>query len=772
MSGEGEAAAGVAGEENSQAEGQGQQQPTEQGAVGQARNNNPLYENVRGGNHHHHQAGGVAAGGNINNNNNSGHVMGQMDRGGARGGYDVVPARNRVTSATTSSMTRRANLHLSGLNGGAGNASRGRNFNSYQQQPVYYGGSTCPRQHSFDDTESAHYHQVVMGGAGGSSTYRYENLYEQIREEPIYKNVPGNGGAASGSKVYGRLDVIGHGIGRIERHLSSSCGNIDHYNLGGHYAVMGHPPPPPHVNVPGTVGSGTGGHVRVNSKGGGSGGEVEKGTVGASAAVGGNKDGTVKSSYSSFFNCLSKENSQSMMNMERTGMTLGGHMNSNNIQSSTSGVVDGGAAGVAVVLGDEEGAVGVSVEKDNKMTNGKETGAIPKVATTTSTTATVNDGAGESGDPSGGVYGTSPSPVSLNKLTKSSMQWLMMNKWLPLWMGQGTDCRVIDFNFMFSRKCDGCGENCGHGGIAPSGAGSTVANLGDTDEELLRQFAADDERNVLRSYSGNNGHPAQFWTPHPTHRTLYGANGWNDGRLSLRGAGGMGVHDQWPDQRHYDVPRATGRFARDQFLRETGNRRCAGSGGGRWGRERPESPNMSRVRGRGGVGDGWSRRGEDPFRNWELNVENNTFKPANNRVQDVRRITDGTYRRKDVRRGAGGGQLGGGAVVNGGRNGMPGLGTIRGQGSETEDDRIDDSVMGLGNAGEDDLSEQGAGVEVEVANVNGDEQNEDVLVEVERELEEEPLPIAQGVQDRIEVVESDRDVPNVVDTGEDNGGKK
>lgn len=33
--------------------------------------------------------------------------------------------------------------------------------------------------------------------------------------------------------VYGRIDVIGHGIGRIERHLSSSCGS----GIDNHYAV-------------------------------------------------------------------------------------------------------------------------------------------------------------------------------------------------------------------------------------------------------------------------------------------------------------------------------------------------------------------------------------------------------------------------------------------------------------------------------------------------------------------------------------------------------
>ncbi|XP_068140268.1 ring canal kelch protein-like [Drosophila tropicalis] len=46
---------------------------------------------------------------------------------------------------------------------------------------------------------------------------------------------------------------------------------------------------------------------------------------------------------------------------------------------------------------------------------------------------------------------------ALNRISKSSLQWLLVNnKWLPLWMGQGPECKVIDFNFMFSRDCVSC----------------------------------------------------------------------------------------------------------------------------------------------------------------------------------------------------------------------------------------------------------------------------------------------------------------------------
>lgn len=77
------------------------------------------------------------------------------------------------------------------------------------------------RQRSFDDTES---YQYVNVNGTYSDYSRYENTYERVREEPEYQN--------TGRMTYGQMDVIGHGIGRIERHLSSSCGNIDHYSLG------------------------------------------------------------------------------------------------------------------------------------------------------------------------------------------------------------------------------------------------------------------------------------------------------------------------------------------------------------------------------------------------------------------------------------------------------------------------------------------------------------------------------------------------------------
>ena len=193
--------------------------------------------------------------------------------------------------------------------------------------------TSCHQQRSFDDTESQNYYNLNHY----QPPVRYENIYEQIRDEPIYRNT--NNGSA---RVYGRLNVIGHGIGRIERHLSSSCGNIDHYNLGGHYAVLGHS----HF--------GTVGHIRLNT-----GTSISSTTTTKSSSVtstiscnstncvGTNsgssassisnvqKDGSnnVKNSSSSFFSCLHGENTQSMSNIYKAS--------SNGTAASSSSPVSG-----------------------------------------------------------------------------------------------------------------------------------------------------------------------------------------------------------------------------------------------------------------------------------------------------------------------------------------------------------------------------------------------------------------------------------------------
>lgn len=57
------------------------------------------------------------------------------------------------------------------------------------------------------------------------------------QRQPLYNSndMPGCSSGTYGriGNTYGRIDVLGHGIGRIERHLSSSCGSID----SNHYAI-------------------------------------------------------------------------------------------------------------------------------------------------------------------------------------------------------------------------------------------------------------------------------------------------------------------------------------------------------------------------------------------------------------------------------------------------------------------------------------------------------------------------------------------------------
>lgn len=58
-----------------------------------------------------------------------------------------------------------------------------------------------------------------------------EGAGEGVATCPRSVAVPRSHGSVYGrlGNTYGRLHVLGSGIGRIERHLSSSCGNIDHY---------------------------------------------------------------------------------------------------------------------------------------------------------------------------------------------------------------------------------------------------------------------------------------------------------------------------------------------------------------------------------------------------------------------------------------------------------------------------------------------------------------------------------------------------------------
>uniref|UniRef100_A0A0K8UMG6 Ring canal kelch protein n=3 Tax=Bactrocera latifrons TaxID=174628 RepID=A0A0K8UMG6_BACLA len=398
-----------------------------------------------------------------------------------------------VPRAVRSGLGFRRNFHIDLQGANRFNASRAGASNTAPTS-VYGSNNNCQRQRSFDDTESQNYYNFNY-----QPSLRYENIYEQIRDEPIYRNT------GSGARVYGRLDVIGHGIGRIERHLSSSCGNIDHYNLGGHYAVLGHS----HF--------GTVGHIRLNTSASvtnapiiNSGCSMNPAVTNTTASTATNVTTTsssqrdannVKNSASSFFSCLQGENAQSMSNIYRASIGIGSSMATtyttaggqqiptqfncpvlpNNIKEREPRSASAGPLSISINNGNANDGPTTS-------SGTRQTGAIPKIKAlalnsnkpSTSSSNNTNNIATEktvsiknaitkkatnntnTSTPATSAKTSTTSPEhtanssTLNRISKSSLQWLLVNKWLPLWIGQGPECKVIDFNFMFSRDCSGC----------------------------------------------------------------------------------------------------------------------------------------------------------------------------------------------------------------------------------------------------------------------------------------------------------------------------
>lgn len=277
---------------------------------------------------------------NATNNNNNRHQAYRNELYDRTAGYDVPRQVMRQNFVTTNGTTtkRRTNLHLD-LN---------------PNRPRYTTASRPHRQRSFDDTESYHY-----------NNFRYENIYEQIHEEPIYRNASSAGQNAT--RLYGRLGVIGHGIGRIERHLSSSCGNIDHYNLGGHYAVLGHS----HL--------GTVGHIRLNA---------------AAAAPNNSKDSSNPKTLN-FFSCLSRENSQSMTNIHREAGAASANSFTTSVNSNSN-----------------------ATASTSTTTTSRPTGTIPKTKAKASQKSDTQEESAKGHD------------STLNRISKSSLQWLLVNKTL------------------------------------------------------------------------------------------------------------------------------------------------------------------------------------------------------------------------------------------------------------------------------------------------------------------------------------------------------
>lgn len=91
------------------------------------------------------------------------------------------------------------------------------------------------------------YESISNDPSASNQDVAAENIYETVenlqqgpvfdrpQEYPIYNqnDLPSCSTYGRIGNTYGRIDVLGHGIGRIERHLSSSCGSID----SNHYAM-------------------------------------------------------------------------------------------------------------------------------------------------------------------------------------------------------------------------------------------------------------------------------------------------------------------------------------------------------------------------------------------------------------------------------------------------------------------------------------------------------------------------------------------------------
>nr|XP_032294382.1 ring canal kelch protein [Drosophila virilis] len=469
--------------------------------------------------------------------------------------------------------------------------------------PLYASNrSNCQRQRSFDDTESTDGYNLPYAAAG---TMRYENIYEQIRDEPLYRTTA----AAATSRVplYTRLDVLGHGIGRIERHLSSSCGNIDHYNLGGHYAVLGHS----HF--------GTVGHIRLNANGAAAASNNAstctvpncQGYLAGAAATAGMDYGhvkvPVKNSASSFFSCLHGENSQSMTNIYKTtaaAVAAAHHCSPLTPNVSMEPAKESSTAATAA---------------SSSGTEKSATGAAPKSAalakkTTTATTAATRSNSSSSDAGNG----------TLNRISKSSLQWLLVNKWLPLWIGQGPECKVIDFNFMFSRDC----VNCDTASVASQMSnpyGTPRLGLGTLPQDMMRYQGS--TASMRRDANGAAARPlhsnlSRLRCGADKRQNLTAGNSCSSSSYRHEDPSYENVHVQWQNgfefgrSREYD---ASYNQQQRPLLQ----------------RARSESPTFSNQQRRMQSAAAQvqaqncqqSAKLADPFKNYELNVDNNSFKP-------------------------------------------------------------------------------------------------------------------------------------------------
>lgn len=379
---------------------------------------------------------------------------------------------------------RRSNLHL--------------DLNRPRGPPI----SQQRYQRSFDDTESVYGYQAA---------YNVYDRYNNRDSEPLYQN----------SAYYGRFDVIGTGIGRFERHLSSSCGSIDNCNVGGHYAILAGPMAPMNANG-------------VNNQ----------------TVVHPSAQNPRQESVKSFFSCLGGESSQSLI-------SVGNSVQAQQAPANQSG---GNVTGI------------------------RPTGAIPKIKTKQSnkvspkpTQADVMSG--------NNVQQAAAPPVEMsqsNRISKSSLQYLLMNKFLPV----GPDYKIIDFNFMFSRPQNGQYEN-------PDSSVQLVDFNGQA--EMVEPG--------LSAYQPQREYPTMNPTNYP--RVIR-----NTPQLSR-------LRESESEMMPPPLPQSAESAAAAQQFRGVNN--------GNAFRARSESPSLNNAN---AAGVRPRNAQEDPFRSWSFNFENNSFRPA------------------------------------------------------------------------------------------------------------------------------------------------
>lgn len=216
-----------------------------------------------------------------------------------------------------------------------------------------------------------------------------------------------------------------------------------------------------------------------------------------------------------------------------------------------------------------------NIDRAGSNSDGRSTGAVPKSSNPNKANTT-----GAKPKPNTAEHNAS----TLNRISKSSLQWLLVNKWLPLWAGESQDYKIIDFNFMFSRQCEGCDDS-------PS--------TQHQHRQGMIRFNGD-QRSVVGDYIP----PAREY---PTMNGHYPRIIRSTQQLSR-----LNETYEYRNEDLYDRPRQQappGNPKRYQATASTSN-------------------------------DNY----QDPFRNWQFNFDNNTFRPAGAGARPkIRRITDGTF---------------------------------------------------------------------------------------------------------------------------------